>query len=162
MITGIGLVCVNVLDMDVARDFYVDTLGFEVSFDMVHDGFHCFVVHPPSQPEVPLMLVVPGPPVVDEETAAEIRITDRHRLPGARCAGDGRLLGDVPRARGQGRGVHRAAGGALLRHRRRLPRSRSATTGGSPSPSRWSSRPGSTIVATPANTLPSPWDDVVR
>ncbi len=62
MITGSGLVCVNVLDMDVAREFYVDTLGFEVSYDAVHDGFHFFVVHSPKQPEVPLMLVVPGPP----------------------------------------------------------------------------------------------------
>ena len=29
MITGIGLVCVYVLEMDEARSFYVDTLGLE-------------------------------------------------------------------------------------------------------------------------------------
>ncbi len=73
MITGIGLVCVNVLDMDQARDFYVGTLGFEVDVDMVQDGFHWLVVHAPTQPEVPLMLVVPGPPVMDGELAQQIR-----------------------------------------------------------------------------------------
>lgn len=73
MITGFALICVNVLDMDVARDFYVDTLGFEVDVDVVQDGFHWFVVHAPHQPEVPLMLVVPGVPAVDEEIAERIR-----------------------------------------------------------------------------------------
>jgi catechol 2,3-dioxygenase-like lactoylglutathione lyase family enzyme len=73
MITGFGLVCVNVLDMDQARDFYVGTLGFEIDVDMVQDGFHWLVVHAPQQPEVPLMLVVPGPPVMDGELAEQIR-----------------------------------------------------------------------------------------
>lgn len=73
MIGGIALVCVNVLDMDVARDFYVGTLGFEVDIDAVHDGFHWFVVHAPDQPEVPLMLVLPGPPQVNGELAEQIR-----------------------------------------------------------------------------------------
>lgn len=73
MITGIALVCVNVLDMDQARDFYVGTLGMEVDMDVVQDGFHWLVVHAPAQPEVPLMLVYPGPPVVEGETAAQIR-----------------------------------------------------------------------------------------
>ncbi|WP_026876731.1 VOC family protein [Jiangella gansuensis] len=73
MITGFALVCVNVLDMDEARAFYVDTLGFQVAYDEVQDGFHWFVVHPPEHPEVPLMLVVPGPPVVDGELAEQIR-----------------------------------------------------------------------------------------
>ena len=90
MITGMALVCVNVLDMDVAREFYVDTLGFEVTYDAVHDGFHFFVIHSPKQPEVPLMLVVPGPPVVDEETAAQIRslIATGHMAPGAMATDD--------------------------------------------------------------------------
>ena len=73
MITGIALVCVNVLDIDEARDFYVGKLGFEVDTDMLQDGFHWLVVHPPAQPEVPLMLVLPGPPVVDGEVAKQIR-----------------------------------------------------------------------------------------
>jgi len=73
VITGFALVCVHVLDMDEARDFYVGTLGFEVAVDMVSDGFHFLVVHPPAQPEVPLMLVLPGPPVMEGEIAEQIR-----------------------------------------------------------------------------------------
>jgi len=73
VITGFALVCVNVLDMDQARDFYVGKLGFEIDVDMVQDGFHWLVVHPPAQPELPLMLVLPGPPVVDGEVAEQIR-----------------------------------------------------------------------------------------
>ena len=90
VITGMALVCVNVLDMDVAREFYVDTLGFDVSYDAVHDGFHFFIIHSPKQPEVPLMLVVPGPPAVDEETAAQIRslIATGHMAPGAMATDD--------------------------------------------------------------------------
>lgn len=72
-ITGIALVCVNVLDMEQARDFYVGTLGFEVDVDMVQDGFHWFVVHAPAQPEVPLMLVVPGPPAVESGIAEQVK-----------------------------------------------------------------------------------------
>jgi catechol 2,3-dioxygenase-like lactoylglutathione lyase family enzyme len=73
MITGIALVCVFVLDIDVARDFYVGRLGFKVSLDTERDGFHWLVVHAPDQPEVPLMLVVPGPPAVNLQTAEQIR-----------------------------------------------------------------------------------------
>ena len=40
---------------------------------MERDGFHWLVVHAPDQPEVPLMLVVPGPPAIDDETAEQIR-----------------------------------------------------------------------------------------
>ncbi|MFI5488561.1 VOC family protein [Micromonospora echinaurantiaca] len=73
MITGMALVCVNVLDMDEARDFYVGKLGFEIDIDQVQDGFHWMVVHAPAQPEVPLMLVLPGPPVVDGDVANQLR-----------------------------------------------------------------------------------------
>ncbi|NEE00423.1 VOC family protein [Phytoactinopolyspora halotolerans] len=73
MITGMALVCVNVLDMDEARDFYVGTLGLEVSVDMVRDGFHWFVVHAPAQPDLAIMLVVPEPPVVQKEIADQLQ-----------------------------------------------------------------------------------------
>ncbi|WP_298328856.1 VOC family protein [Haloactinopolyspora sp.] len=90
MIGGIALVCVNVLDMDVARDFYVGTLGFEVDIDAVHDGFHWFVVHAPDQPEVPLMLVLPGPPQVNGELAEQIRslVATGHMSVGAFATND--------------------------------------------------------------------------
>ena len=38
MITGFALVCLNVLDLDEAKEFYVETLGFELGMDQVLDG----------------------------------------------------------------------------------------------------------------------------
>jgi catechol 2,3-dioxygenase-like lactoylglutathione lyase family enzyme len=73
VITGIGLVCVYVLDMDEARDFYVGKLGLVVDLDKVEDGYHWFVAHAPAQPQVPIMLAVPGPPVMDEATTEQVR-----------------------------------------------------------------------------------------
>lgn len=90
MITGVALVCVYVLDMDEARDFYVGKLGFEVGVDMVQEGFHWLTVHSPEQPEVPLMLVVPGPPAVDDGVAAQIQslIATGYLGPGALATDD--------------------------------------------------------------------------
>jgi catechol 2,3-dioxygenase-like lactoylglutathione lyase family enzyme len=73
MITGFALVCLNVLDLDEAKGFYVDTLGFEVGIDQEMDGFRWLTVHPPGRPELPLMLVVPEPPSVDVETGRVLR-----------------------------------------------------------------------------------------
>jgi catechol 2,3-dioxygenase-like lactoylglutathione lyase family enzyme len=75
MIKGIGLVCVWVLDQDEAYDFYVNKLGLEVTLDapMEGTGGRWLLVHSKAQPEVPIMLAVPGPPVMDEDTAAKIR-----------------------------------------------------------------------------------------
>lgn len=90
MITGFALVCVNVLDMDEARDFYVTKLGMEVDMDTVHDGFHWLVVHAPAQPETPLMLVLPGPPVMEGEIAEQIRslVATGYMGPGAFATDD--------------------------------------------------------------------------
>jgi len=73
MITGVGLVCVWVLDMDEARSFYVDTLGLDVAMDMVQDGHRWLVVNAPAQPEVPIMLVDPAAVPMDGEIADQIR-----------------------------------------------------------------------------------------
>ena len=73
MITGVGLVCVWVLDMDEARAFYVDTLGLDVAMDMVQDGQRWLVVNAPAQPEVPIMLVNPASVPMDGEIADQIR-----------------------------------------------------------------------------------------
>jgi catechol 2,3-dioxygenase-like lactoylglutathione lyase family enzyme len=72
VITGFGLVCLNVHDLDVAKGFYVDTLGFDVAMDSTADGFRWLVLTIPGQPETPLMLVVPGPPNIDEQTGKEM------------------------------------------------------------------------------------------
>jgi catechol 2,3-dioxygenase-like lactoylglutathione lyase family enzyme len=73
MITGFGLVCLNVGDLDEAKEFYVDVLGFEVGIDEVMDGFRWLTVHAPGNPELPMMLVVPGPPVVEEPIAEQLQ-----------------------------------------------------------------------------------------
>ncbi len=85
MITGMALVCVNVLDLDEAYDFYVHKLGLEVGFDKVLDGFRWLTVHAREQPEVPIMLVVPEPPVVEGRVAAQIKslIATGYMGPGA-------------------------------------------------------------------------------
>ncbi len=73
MITGFALVCLNVLDLDEAKDFYVETLGFELGMDQVLDDHRWLTVHPPGHPEQPLMLTVPGSPLVEEPIATQMR-----------------------------------------------------------------------------------------
>jgi catechol 2,3-dioxygenase-like lactoylglutathione lyase family enzyme len=73
MISNISLVTVYCLDQDKARDFYVDTLGFEVRTDItMGEGFRWVTIGHPSQPELEVTLMTPGPPL-DEEAAAFIR-----------------------------------------------------------------------------------------
>jgi catechol 2,3-dioxygenase-like lactoylglutathione lyase family enzyme len=73
MITGFALVCLHVLDLDEAKAFYVETLGFEVGIDHEMDGFRWLTVHPPGRADQPMMLVVPEPPLVDPATAEQLR-----------------------------------------------------------------------------------------
>jgi len=63
MITNIHLVTVFCLDQDQARDFYVTHLGFEVRTDItVGEGFRWVTIGHPSQPELEVALMLPGPP----------------------------------------------------------------------------------------------------
>lgn len=66
-----------VLDQDEARDFYVGKLGWEVRSDVTMPelgGFRWLTVSPPSQPDFAVVLMaVPGPPVMDPETADQVR-----------------------------------------------------------------------------------------
>lgn len=102
MITGFALVCLNVLDLDEAREFYVDTLGFELGVDQEMDGFRWLTVHPPGQPTQPLMLVVPAPPAVDEQTADQMRrlVSSGHLGIGALATDDCWATYETLRARG--------------------------------------------------------------
>jgi catechol 2,3-dioxygenase-like lactoylglutathione lyase family enzyme len=73
MIKNISLVTVYCLDQDAARDFYVNTLGFQERTDItMGEGFRWLTVGHPSQPELEVTLMIPGPPL-DEEAAAFIR-----------------------------------------------------------------------------------------
>lgn len=70
MITNVSLTTVYCLDQHQARDFYVDKLGFEPRSDipMGPDAMWVTVGHP-SQPELEVTLMVPGPPLSDEAAA---------------------------------------------------------------------------------------------
>jgi catechol 2,3-dioxygenase-like lactoylglutathione lyase family enzyme len=73
MITNVSLVTVYCLDQDAARDFYVDVLGFTPRTDVVMgEGFRWLTISHPSQPELEITLMVPGPPL-DDEAAAFVR-----------------------------------------------------------------------------------------
>jgi catechol 2,3-dioxygenase-like lactoylglutathione lyase family enzyme len=73
MITNVSLVNVFCLDQDKAKAFYVDVLGFQAGTDVtMGDGFRWVTVKHPSQPELELTLMTPGPPM-DDEAAAFVR-----------------------------------------------------------------------------------------
>ena len=72
MITTLSHTTIWVLDQDEARDFYVDKLGFEVQVDQSMDNFRWLTVSAPGS-EHQLILIEPGPPMMDEETAAQVR-----------------------------------------------------------------------------------------
>ena len=73
MITNISLVTLYVNDQDDARKFYTDVLGFEERTDVrLGDGFRWVTVGHPSQPELQVTLMVPGPPL-DEHMAEAVR-----------------------------------------------------------------------------------------
>jgi catechol 2,3-dioxygenase-like lactoylglutathione lyase family enzyme len=67
MITNVSLLTVYCLDQDESRDFYVDVLGFETRTDItMGEGFRWVTVGHPSQPELEITLMKPGPPLNDE------------------------------------------------------------------------------------------------
>ena len=67
MILNISLTTVYCLDQDKARDFYVEHLGFEPRTDVtIGEGFRWVTIGHPSQPELDVTLMVPGPPLSPE------------------------------------------------------------------------------------------------
>lgn len=59
MITNVSLVGVWVTDIDAAKDFYVDKLGFREHTDVTMGDFRWCTVNHPQQPDVQLQLGVP-------------------------------------------------------------------------------------------------------
>ncbi len=63
-------------DQDEALAFYTKKLGFEVRADVTLPevgDFRWLAVGPPAQPEVGIVLMaIPGPPVMDTETAEQV------------------------------------------------------------------------------------------
>ena len=56
-------------DIDAARAFYRDTLGFEVRNDVGYQGMHWYTVGPAGQPDTSIVLHPPGvdPGITDDE-----------------------------------------------------------------------------------------------
>ena len=66
-----------VTDQDEALDFYTKKLGMEVRSDVTlpeMGNFRWLTVGPAGQPDFAITLMaIPGPPVMDEETAEQVR-----------------------------------------------------------------------------------------
>jgi uncharacterized glyoxalase superfamily protein PhnB len=64
-------------DQDVALEFYTKKLGMEVRSDVTvaeMGNFRWLTVAPPGQEDVAIVLMaIPGPPVMDEQTTEEVR-----------------------------------------------------------------------------------------
>ncbi|SCL27638.1 Catechol 2,3-dioxygenase [Micromonospora rhizosphaerae] len=67
MIANISIVSVFVKDIDAAKAFYLDVLGFAEHTDItLGDGYRWCTVKHPSQPELQVHLTIPGPPFSPE------------------------------------------------------------------------------------------------
>jgi catechol 2,3-dioxygenase-like lactoylglutathione lyase family enzyme len=73
MLNKITHTFINVLDQDEALDFYVGKLGLVVRTDADLGNMRWLTVGPEDQPDVEIVLMLPGPPAYDDETAAAIR-----------------------------------------------------------------------------------------
>ena len=64
-------------DQDEALAFYTGKVGLEVRSDVTLEemgNFRWLTVGPPSQPDVSIVLMaIPGPPVMDSDTAEQVR-----------------------------------------------------------------------------------------
>jgi len=73
MISRLSHTTIWVLDQDEALDFYTRKLGFEVRTDASVDSFRWLTVGPSDQPDHELILLEPGPPMMDEEAAEQLK-----------------------------------------------------------------------------------------
>jgi predicted enzyme related to lactoylglutathione lyase len=73
MLNTINISHVFVLDQDEALDFYVGKLGLEISNDTDLGFMRWLTVRVPGDPGREILLERPGPPAMDEATAAQVR-----------------------------------------------------------------------------------------
>lgn len=73
MLKRISHTFLHVLDQDEALDFYVGKLGMVVHTDADMGVMRFLTLNFPDQPDVELVLMLPGPPAFDDDTAEEIR-----------------------------------------------------------------------------------------
>jgi catechol 2,3-dioxygenase-like lactoylglutathione lyase family enzyme len=102
LITALSHTTVWVLDQDQALEFYTQKLGFEVNTDAAMDDFRRLTVSPPEQPDHELVLLVPGPPMMDEQSADQVKALVAKGALGARAfeTDDCRRTYDEFRSRG--------------------------------------------------------------
>jgi catechol 2,3-dioxygenase-like lactoylglutathione lyase family enzyme len=73
VLKAIAISQLYVLDQDKALDFYVGTLGLEVNTDQDLGFMRWLTVNVPGDPGHQVLLEKPGPPAMDEATAAQVR-----------------------------------------------------------------------------------------
>jgi len=73
VITALSHTTIWVLDQDEALEFYTQKLGFELNTDATMDDFRWLTVRPPGQPDYELVLSVPGAPMMDEQSAEQVK-----------------------------------------------------------------------------------------
>ena len=73
MYTGINMSQIFVLDQDKAKDFYVNTLGLEVSNDLDLGFMRWLTVCVPGHKGRGVLLEKPGPPAMDAKTTETVR-----------------------------------------------------------------------------------------
>lgn len=73
MYSRINITSMYVLDQDEALDFYVGKLGLEVAEDQDLGFMRWLTIRVPGDPSRQILLERPGPPALDETTAAQAR-----------------------------------------------------------------------------------------
>ncbi len=73
MLNALGITQIYVLDQDQALDFYVGKLGLEVNTDADLGFMRWLTVNVPGDRDREILLERPGPPAMNEETAAQVR-----------------------------------------------------------------------------------------
>jgi catechol 2,3-dioxygenase-like lactoylglutathione lyase family enzyme len=73
MISSLGTTQIYVLDQDQALDFYVGKLGMEVREDVDLGFMRWLTINLPGDASRGILLEVPGPPAMSEQTAAQVR-----------------------------------------------------------------------------------------
>ena len=72
MLTQITHTGIWVHDIDEALDFYTGKLGFELRYDIREETWSWVTVAPPGSEAPELILMVPGPPYMDDTAAKQV------------------------------------------------------------------------------------------
>jgi catechol 2,3-dioxygenase-like lactoylglutathione lyase family enzyme len=89
MITNVSLASFYVTDVDEAKAFYIDKLGFVEGADItMGDGYRWCTLHHPDHPELQLPISLPGPPLDAEDAELVLRLVAKGALGGIGLATD--------------------------------------------------------------------------